>query len=430
MKARNLMLSNESQWTNDRIELYKLHRKHPSWTQKKLAETMGYSVTWVKKWLKRTGEATVKTLEVFTSQSRAPKNPAYKVTQRVRDVILTLRQKLPEKYGRVVGAKPILYHLRADGYFKGEDIDNLPRSTSTIWMVLKAAGYIPAKVKTHIALEPSPPMDEWEFDFGTVTIAKDAKFEIAPIIDRGTSILTKIPAKEGTYQADTSLEMLINVFREQGFPRRFRFDRDPRLIGSVGMDDFPSALMRFAWCIGMEPIVCPPKRPDLKPYIERLIRTIKYEKLYLDKPATKAELINCADEFQAFYNYERAHQGFTCQNQPPMVAHPNLPALRSLPERVNPDRWVDEYHMETFKRHVFSNGSIKIDNHIYQVGKAYALQVATVYLNAIARTFQINVAGVQLPSQPIQGLHDRIMDFDEYAELMIEEARAIARQQH
>ena len=113
-----------------------------------------------------------------------------------------------------------------------------------------------------------------------------------------------------------------------------------------------------------------------------------------------------------------------------MVAHPELPALRSLPERVNPDRWVDEYHMETFKRHVSSNGSIKIDNHIYQVGKAYALQVATVYLNAIARTFQINVAGVQLPSQPIQGLHDRIMDFDEYAELMIEEARAIARQQH
>ena len=60
MKARNLMLSNESQWTNDRIELYKLHRKHPSWTQKKLAETMGYSVSWVKKWLKRTGEATVR----------------------------------------------------------------------------------------------------------------------------------------------------------------------------------------------------------------------------------------------------------------------------------------------------------------------------------------------------------------------------------
>jgi len=423
------MLSNESQWTHDRIELYKLHKKNPSWSQKKLAANLGYSESWVKKWLKRAKQVTVKTLEVFTSQSRTPKNPARKVTDRVRDVILTLRQKLPEKYGRVVGAYPILYHLRADGYFKGRELENLPRSTSTIWQVLKDAGYIPEKVKTHIALEPSAPMDEWEFDFGMVTIAEDAKFEIAPIIDRGTSILIKISAKKGTYQADSTLEMLIDVFREHGYPRRFRFDRDSRLIGSVGMDDFPSALMRFAWCIEMEPVVCPPRRPDLKPYIERSIRTIKYEKLYLNKPATEEEIIACANEFQTFYNYERAHQGFTCQNQPPMVAHPDLPALKSLPQRVNPDRWVDEYHMEVFKRHVSSNGAIQVDNHVYHVGKEHALKVATLYLNAMTRSFQISVGGVQLPSQPIKGLHHRIMDFDEYAEIMIEEAQAIARKQ-
>lgn len=108
-------------------------------------------------------------------------------------------------------------------------------------------------------------MQEWEFDFGEVTIAKDTKFEMAPLIDRGTSILMTIPIKQGTYQADTTLEMLISVFRDYGFPARFRFDRDPRLIGSVGMDDFPSALMRFAWCIGMEPIVCNPSSPQEKP---------------------------------------------------------------------------------------------------------------------------------------------------------------------
>lgn len=423
------MLGNESEWTHARIELYKLHKKNPTWTYEKLAEMLGYSVSWVKKWLKRARQATVKTLEVFTSQSRAPKNPARKITDRVRDVILTLRQKLPEKYRRVVGAYPILYHLRADGYFTDDELENLPTSTSTIWRVLKDAGYIPEKIKTHIALEPSAPMDEWEFDFGTVTIAEDAKFEIAPIIDRGTSILITIPAKKGTYQADTALEMLIDVLREHGYPRRFRFDRDPRLIGSIGMDDFPSALMRFAGCIGMEPVVCPPRRPDLKPYIERSIRTIKYEKLYLDKPATEEDIIACGEEFLAFYNYERAHQGFTCQNQPPMVAHPDLPALNALPQRVNPDRWVDEYHMEVFKRHISSSGAIQVDNHVYPIGKEYALQAATLYLNAIHQTFQINVGGVQLPSQPIKGLHHRIMDFDEYAEIMIEEARAIARQQ-
>lgn len=423
------MLSMESQWTHDRIALYKLCKKHPSWTQQQLADALGYSLTWVKKWLKRFRKATVHTLEVFTSQSRAPKNPACKITKRVREVILNLRQKLPEKYGRVAGPKPILYHLHADEYFNDEEQKTLPTSTSTIWDVLKKAGYIPDKIKTHIALEPSRPMEEWEFDFGTVTIADDAKFEIAPLIDRGTSILIDIPVKEGTYQADTTLELLIEIFRKHGYPRRFRFDRDPRFIGSVGMDDFPSALMRFAWCIDMEPIPCPPRRPDLKPYIERSIRTIKHENLYIHKPATEVDARTCLETYLSFYNYERAHQGFTCNNRPPMVAHGALPALRQLPKQVNPDKWVDIYHGETFKRQVTSNGSIKIDNHVYQVGRQFALKVATIHLNAIARTFQITVGDTQIPSKSIQGLHHRFMDFDEYADIMIAEARAIARQQ-
>ena len=65
----------------------------------------------------------------------------------------------------------------------------------------------------------------------------------------------------------------------------------------------------------------------------------------------------------------------------------------------------------------------------YNIGKQYALKTVTLYLNAITKVFQINVGGVQLDSQPIKGLHHQIMDFDEYATLMIEEARAIARKQ-
>lgn len=423
------MLSTESQWTHDRIELYQLHRKHPSWTQEQLADALDYSLSWVKTWLGRFRETTARTLEAFTSQSRAPKNPARKVTDRVREVILNLRQKLPEKYGRVVGPKTILYHLHADGYFDDEEQKTLPTSPSTIWTVLKQAGYIPDKIKTHVPLDPSPPMEEWEFDFGTVTIADDAKFEIAPLIDRGTSILIDIPVKAGTYQADTTLELLIEIFRKHGYPHRLRFDRDPRLIGSVGMDDFPSALMRFAWCIDMEPIVCPPGRPDLKPYIERSIRTIKHENLYVHKPATEDDAGVCLGIYLPFYNDERAHQGFTCNNRPPRVAHRDLPPLRQLPERINPDKWLDVYHGDTFKRQVTANGSIQVDNHGYQVGRQYALKAATVHLNAVERTFQITVGDAQIRPKPIQGLHHRLMDFDEYANIMIAEARAIARQQ-
>lgn len=421
------MLSTDAQWTYDRIRLYKLRRRHPTWTQQQLADKLKCSLSWVKKWLKRFREAHVQNLQLFRSRSRAPKNPTRKVTRAIRDVILSLRQKLPEKYGRVTGDKTILYHLHHDGYFD-KDV-KLPTSNATIWRVLKDAGYIPERVKTHVPLDPTPPMQEWEFDFGEVTIASDARFEIAPLIDRGTSILIEVPAKQGTYQADTTLELLIKVFREHGYPSRLRFDRDPRLIGSVGMDDFPSALMRFAWCIGMEPIVCDPRRPDQKGYVERVIRTLKYESLFIHKPANEEAISTCLQDYQHFYNHERAHQGLSCKNRPPMVAHVALPVLKTLPKRLNPDAWTDMYHGGVYKRQVASNGSISIDNHDYPVGREYALKVACVHLDALEQVFHITVGDKHLPAKPMHGLHHRLMDFDEYADVMIAEARAIARRQ-
>jgi len=61
------------------------------------------------------------------------------------------------------------------------------------------------------------------------------------------------------------------------------------------------------------------------------------------------------------------------------------------------------------------------------MGRSYSLNVAAVHLDAIKQVFQITVGSQHVASTPIQGLHHRFMDFDEYAELMITEARAIAR---
>jgi hypothetical protein len=420
-----MSLSTEDQWVYDRIRLYKLREKYPKWSQKKLADALGYSLSWVKKWLARFRQVSHPSLICFASHSRAPKNPAHKVTQRIRDVILSLRQLLPEKYGRVVGAKPILYHLHHNGYFQDEP---LPTSSATIWRVLKQAGYMPQKIRFRVSLDPSPPMHEWEFDYGEVTIAQDAKFEIAPLIDGGTSILMAVPVKHGTYQADTTLDMLISLFCQRGFPARFRFDRDSRLIGSAGMDDYPSALIRFAWCIGMEPIICEAGHPQDKPYVERAIRTLKHECLYVEKPTTQEDVEQCLSIYIDFYNTERAHQGLSCNNQPPMMAHPDLPALKALPKRLNPDAWLDMYHGKLFKRQVSTNGSIKIDNYHYQVGRQYALRVAAVHLDAMQQVFRITVGAQVVEVKPIQGLHQRFMDFDEYANIIVAEALAAARQ--
>jgi hypothetical protein len=82
------------------MELYRLLRQHPEWSTRQLASALGYSLSWIKKWRKRLGEAAQVTFETFRSQSRAPKSRPHQVHQVVREVVLELRDSLEERYLR------------------------------------------------------------------------------------------------------------------------------------------------------------------------------------------------------------------------------------------------------------------------------------------------------------------------------------------
>ena len=62
--------------------------------------------------------------------------------------------------------------------------------------------------------------------------------------------------------------------------------------------------------------ICPPHRPDLKPYVERFIRAQKEECIYPHRPATVVNTRKLLGEHRVFYNSERPNQTLTCNNQP------------------------------------------------------------------------------------------------------------------
>jgi hypothetical protein len=62
---------------------------------------------------------------MFQSLSRAPHHRPRQVVAAVRDAILRLRDGLKAVYGRVVGAKTILYHFIPTCLFTGHDIRKL-----------------------------------------------------------------------------------------------------------------------------------------------------------------------------------------------------------------------------------------------------------------------------------------------------------------
>jgi hypothetical protein len=195
------------------------------------------------------------------------------------------------------------------------------------------------------------------------------------------------------------------------------------------MDGYPSPLLRFLLCLGVEPDPTPPRRPDLKPFVERCIRSLKYECLWQQHPDTPEKADEVLREYRYFYNHQRANQSSACQNRPPYEAFPRLPDGLALPEEVEPDAWLDHYHHLLFKRRVGANGMVSIDRHAYYVGTAYAGHPIAFQLDARLQQFLAIHRGQVIKTFDIQGLYRQSMPFGDYLKLMLEEARSIDRQQ-
>ena len=61
----------EAEWCADRANLRLAVRDHPAWSVPQLAQHVGRSVTWVKKWRRRLRDAPPDDESVLHSQSRA-----------------------------------------------------------------------------------------------------------------------------------------------------------------------------------------------------------------------------------------------------------------------------------------------------------------------------------------------------------------------
>ena len=85
--------------------------------------------------------------------------------------------------------------------------------------------------------------------------------EVCNFVDAGTSIALFAQAREDFHE-QTAMEAVIIFLQTYGRPRQMTFDRDPRWVGGSAGRDFPSPLRRLLLCLGIEPNICPPHRPD------------------------------------------------------------------------------------------------------------------------------------------------------------------------
>jgi len=131
----------------DRINLLYLLQQHPDWTQPKLAQALGRSLAWVKKWRRRIGLARARgepLAEVLAGYSCARKHSPRATDPLVQERILAIRDEPPEGLRRTPGPAAILYYLPRDQQLQAKAVP-LPRSSCTIYRILKKHGRIPER---------------------------------------------------------------------------------------------------------------------------------------------------------------------------------------------------------------------------------------------------------------------------------------------
>jgi hypothetical protein len=226
------------------------------------------------------------------------------------------------------------------------------------------------------------------------------------------------------FHAETALAAVIACLRRTGLIGKLTFDHDPRWVGSPSGRDFPSALIRFLLCVGVQPNVCPPRQPQRKGYVERLIRTYQTECIRRDQPTTEEATREVTEAFLRHYHDERPHQGRGMRNLPPRVAFPTLPTRPPLPEIVDPDRWLASIHGQAFARTVQPNGSVVVEHHHYYIKKDLAGRKAVLVVNAPEQRFDVLLGREMVKSVAMKGLVGQSLPFEEYAARMLEEARS------
>jgi len=419
----------EAQWVADRRHLRTLLAARPEWTHQDLAAAIGRSLGWVKKWIKRLRNATPDDDTVLQSQSRARKHPPPALSQPVIDRILAIRDEPPQILKRIPGPKAIRSYLQQEATttLAGQ---RLPRSTRTIWRILRQHQRIQLLPhRKHQPLERPQPLCHWQLDFkdaSSVPADPHGKHqhvvEVLNTVDVGTSILLSAQPRADFTMA-TALEAVATTVQAYGLPDAITIDRDTRFVGSSIQRECPAPFLRFWLCLGVQIQICPPRRPDLNGFVERYHRSYQEECLAVERPADLEAVTTVTAAYRQHYNHERPHQGIACQNQPPCVACPVLPARPPVPPTVDPDRCHDALDGQCFVRKVQRDTSVQIDERRYYATQAVVGKYVTLRVEAATRSLIIEYEGQELKRVAIPGTGQGRIPFTTFVERLGHEAR-------
>jgi transposase InsO family protein len=300
---------------------------------KELAAAHGVSESWLFKLLRR---YRLEGPQSVAPRSRRPKTSPSRIADLYEDEIVLLRKQLIDG-GFDGGPETIRFHMAT------------PRravpSTSTIWRVLKARGFVtpephkrPKSSWTRFVAEF--PNECWQADMTHVEAADGVVYEVLNIIDDHS----RLCVASRVFVTVKAPDVVRTIHRSAGiwdYPQRVLTDNGR--IFTTPMGSKVGAMEAELLSLGIETKHSRPYHPQTCGKVERFHQTMKK---YLDKqePATTKKLLQGQlDRFVDYYNTERPHRAVG--RRPPKVAYearvkagPRGPKIDAAGYRIRHDR--------------------------------------------------------------------------------------------
>ena len=298
-----------------------------------LAAAHGISRGWLYKLLARYRSEGWDGLE---PRSRRPLRSPTRIADRYENAIVELRKQLTDD-GFDAGAETIRYHLAQRG--------DAP-STSTIWRVLKARGFVtpqphkrPKSAWTRFQAEL--PNECWQADVTHVAVADGLVFEVLNIVDDHSRVCVESRAFVTVKAADV-VRALHRAAETWGYPEALLTDNGAvftaaKLHGNAGLVELELL------ALGIRSKHSRPYHPQTCGKVERFHQTLKRHLAKQEPATTKKQLQAQLDRFVAYYNEQRPHRELA--RRPPLAAfttrehaHPRGPFIDCAGYRIRHDR--------------------------------------------------------------------------------------------
>jgi transposase InsO family protein len=269
-------------------------------------------------------------------RSRRPHRSPSRITGRYEDEIVALRKELVDS-GFDAGADTIRTHL-------ARRHETVP-STSTIWRVLKARGFVTPQPhkrpkSSYTRFEAELPNECWQADVTHVAVADGLVFEVLNVIDDHSRLCVASRVFVSTRSPDV-VRTLHRAAAQWGYPEKFLTDNGAifRASKGGGVGDMEAELLS----LGIASKHSRPYHPQTCGKVERFHQTMKKYLAKQDPAATKKQLQGQLDRFVTAYNTLRPHRALNRRTPAEAFAardksHPLGPRIDSAGYRVRNDK--------------------------------------------------------------------------------------------